>query len=145
MVDILQYYQSLVLFVSYDWKVYGFTRCSFRTNLTSCSKILSSSHREVFCEKVFLEILQNLHENTSARVSCLIKLQVKKRLWYSRYLNFLWILNFEISKNTFSYRTHLWSLLLGILHYRDTATLYLGDLNLQSNKLTLPFSKQVPL
>ena len=34
-----------------------------------------SSRSEVFCKKVFLEILQNSHENTYTRVSFLIKLQ----------------------------------------------------------------------
>ena len=36
-----------------------------------------SSLREVFCKKVFLKISQNLQENTCARVSFLIKLQVE--------------------------------------------------------------------
>ena len=60
-------------------------------------------------KKVFLEISQNSQENTCARVSFLIKLQVapaallKKRLWHRRFLaNFC-----EISKNTFFYRTPL--------------------------------------
>ena len=52
---------------------------------------LRSSHLEVFCEKVFLKIHQNLQENTGARVSFLIKLLasglrpaalLKKSLWY---------------------------------------------------------------
>ena len=46
-----------------------------------------SSHRRCSIKKVFLEISQNLQENTCARVSFLIKLQawpttlLKKRLW----------------------------------------------------------------
>ena len=34
-----------------------------------------SSRSDVFCKKVFLEISQNSHENTCARVSILIDLQ----------------------------------------------------------------------
>ena len=42
-----------------------------------------SSCWEVFCKKLFLEICQNLQENTCGRVSFSIKLQalLKKRLW----------------------------------------------------------------
>ena len=63
-----------------------------------------------FMEKVFLETSQNSQENTSAKVSFLIKLQA----WG---LNFeFWILvNFvEISKNTF-FTGHLWWLLLALV------------------------------
>ena len=61
----------------------------------------------LYCKKVFLEILQNLQENNFARVSFLIKLQasacnfIKKKplaQLFSREF-------YEISKNTFSYRT----------------------------------------
>ena len=34
-----------------------------------------TSHPEVFCQKMFLKILQNLQKNIFARVSFLIKLQ----------------------------------------------------------------------
>ena len=69
--------------------------------------IQRSSRPELFCKKVFVEISQNSQENTSARVSFLIKLQA-------------WTCNFnkretlaqvffcafcEISKNTFLHRT----------------------------------------
>ena len=63
----------------------------------------------LYCKKVFLEILQNLQENNFARVSFLIKLQasacnfIKKKPLaqvFSREF-------YEISKNTFSYRTPL--------------------------------------
>ena len=36
-------------------------------------------------KKVFLKFLQNSQENPSSRVSFLIKLQLKKRLWYRRF------------------------------------------------------------
>ena len=56
-------------------------------------------------KKVFLEILQNLQEKTSARVSFSIKkaynFLLKKRLWHRCFpCEF-----HEISKSTFSYRT----------------------------------------
>ena len=53
-------------------------------------------------QKVFLEILQNLQENTCARVSFLKKL-LKKRLWHRRFpANFV-----KFLKNTFLHRTPL--------------------------------------
>ena len=64
----------------------------------------------MFCKKVFLEISQNSLENTCARVSILIKLQA----WDLEACNFIQKETlaqvfsceiFEISKNTFSYRT----------------------------------------
>ena len=48
-------------------------------------EIPRGSRSEVFCKKLLLKISQNSQENTCARVSFLIKLQVlllKKRLWY---------------------------------------------------------------
>ena len=48
---------------------------------------------------VFLEISQNLQENTCARVSFLIKLQTLAQVFSCEFC--------EISKNTFSYRTPL--------------------------------------
>ena len=41
-----------------------------------------SSRPEVFCKKAVLEISRNSHENTCVRVSFLILLQAKKRLWH---------------------------------------------------------------
>ena len=55
----------------------------------------SSHPRRFSVKKVFLEISQNSQENTCARVSFLIKLQVPG----------LKVEFCEISKNTFSYRT----------------------------------------
>ena len=60
-------------------------------------------------KKVFLEVSQNSQENTCARVSFLIKLQVwawnfiKKETLAQVFSNEFW----EISKNTFSYRMPL--------------------------------------
>ena len=51
-------------------------------------------------EKVFLEISQNLQENTCVRVSFLIKLQASKR-------DTCFPVSCEISKNSFPYRTLL--------------------------------------
>ena len=56
--------------------------------------LIRSSRPEVFCKKVFLEISKNSQENTCASVSFLINLQVLSCEF------------FQISKNTFSYRTH---------------------------------------
>ena len=64
-------------------------------------------------KKVFLEISQNSQENTCARVSFLIKLQVrpatllKKRLWHRRFL-----VNFVKFLRRPSFIEHLWWLLL---------------------------------
>ena len=54
-----------------------FTEVFNRQNSTFHSCNYRSSRPEVFCKilKVFLIILQNLQENTCARVSLLIKLQ----------------------------------------------------------------------
>ena len=46
------------------------SRCKIEAVIQRCSM-----------KKVFLKILQNSQENTCARVSFLIKLQLKKRLW----------------------------------------------------------------
>ena len=73
-------------------------------------KILLSSEavaRICFVKKVFLEISQNWQENTCVRVSFLIKLQteacnfIKKETLTQVFSCEFW----EISKNTFSYRT----------------------------------------
>ena len=58
-------------------------------------------------KKVLLEILQNSQENTCTRVSFLIKLQAEacnfiKKETQAQLFSFEF---FEISKNTFSYRT----------------------------------------
>ena len=80
---------------------FGYTRLIFR-----------SSRPEVFYKKLFLEISQNSLENTCARVSFLVKLQVqasnfiKKKLWQVFSCEF-----YEISKNTFSYTLATISLL----------------------------------
>ena len=58
-----------------------------------------SSHPEVFCKNVFLEISQNSQENTCARDSFLIKLQVFSCEFC------------EISINSF-FIEHFWWLLL---------------------------------
>ena len=66
-----------------------------------------SSRSELFCKKVFVEISQNSQENTSARVSFLIKL----RAWACNFniretLAQVFFCAFcEISKNTFLHRT----------------------------------------
>ena len=57
-------------------------------------------------KKVFLEISQNLQEDTSARVSFLIK-KFKKRLWHRCFL-----LNFAKFLRTTFFIEHLWWLLL---------------------------------
>ena len=68
-----------------------------------------SSRPDAFCEKVFLEISQNLQENTCARVSFLIKLQSPPAtLFKKKTLAQVFSREFcEISKNTFFYRTPL--------------------------------------
>ena len=48
---------------------------------SSCCKIEAVIQR-CSVKKAFLKILQNLQENPCARVSFLIKLQLKKRLWH---------------------------------------------------------------
>ena len=58
-------------------------------------------------KKLFLEISRNSQENTSARVSFLIKL-LKKRLYFIKKETLTQVFSCEfceISKNTFSYRT----------------------------------------
>ena len=64
-----------------------------------------SSRPEVFYEKVILEISQNSHENTCARVSFLINFQAQVS---------------KISKNSFFYRApaHRWLLLSFALSFR---------------------------
>ena len=58
---------------------------------------------EVFCEKVFLEILQNSQENTCARVSFLIKLQAACNFIKKETLAQVFSIEFcKICKNTFS-------------------------------------------
>ena len=87
--------------VEIELNPFGYTRLIFR-----------SSRPEVFYKKLFLEISQNSLENTCARVSFLVKLQVqacnfiKKKLWQVFSCEF-----YEISKNTFSYTLATISLL----------------------------------
>ena len=71
--------------------------------------LFKSSRRRSSVKKVFWEISQNSKENTCARVSFLIKLQLsvcnfikKETLAQVFSCEF-----YEISKNTFCYRTHL--------------------------------------
>ena len=71
-------------------------------------RVLEAVVQRCSVKKVFLEISQNSPESTCARVSFLIKLQarsatlLKKRPWRRCFFcEFC-----EISKNTFSYRTH---------------------------------------
>ena len=45
------------------------------TNNSYLEQKYKSSRPEVLCKQVFLEIFQNSHENTCARVSFLIRLQ----------------------------------------------------------------------
>ena len=60
----------------------------------------------MFCKKVFLEISQNSLENTCARVSISIKLQASFNFIQKETLAQVFSCEiFEISKNTFSYRT----------------------------------------
>ena len=72
-----------------------------------------SSHQTCSLKKVFLEILQNLQENTCARVSFLIKLQappatlLKKRLWHRCFP-----VNLAKFPRTRFFTEHLWWLLL---------------------------------
>ena len=70
------------------------------------------SRSEVFCKKVFLEISQNLPENTCARVSFLIKFQAlglrPATLLKKNTLAQVFSCEFcEISKNNYFYRTPL--------------------------------------
>ena len=44
--------------------------------------VTEAATRGVLLKKVFLKFLQNSQENPSSRRSFLIKLQLKKRLWY---------------------------------------------------------------
>ena len=59
----------------------------------------------MFCKKVFLEISQNSLENTCARVSISIKLQAFNFIQKETLAQVFSCEIFEISKNTFSYRT----------------------------------------
>ena len=65
-----------------------------------------SSRQNAFCKKVFLEISQNKHENTCARVSFLIKFQALGLHRYQKEtLAQVFSCEFcETSKKTFSYR-----------------------------------------
>ena len=63
-------------------------------------------------KKVFLEISQNLQENTCARVSFSIKL-FKKRLWHQCFP-----VNFVKSLTTIFLTEHLWWLLLGCFSFK---------------------------
>ena len=73
--------------------------------------------RRCSVEKVFLEISQNSHENTCARVSFLIKLQARpttllKRLWHRCFpVNFAKFLRIPF------FTGHLWWLLLNGSYY----------------------------
>ena len=91
-----------------------------RNNFTSRKQIkkdlvLRCSRAKVFYKKVFLELLKNSQENTCARVSFLIKLQVpglqlyqKKRLWHRCFL-----VNFAKFQTIPFLKEHLRWLLLG--------------------------------
>ena len=76
------------------------------TRITWFIQSIRKQPREVFCPKVFLEISQNSHENTCARISFLIKrvpaTLLKNRL---RHMCFLWIL--QIFYEHLIYRTLL--------------------------------------
>ena len=76
----------------------------FKTHFQN-STIKESGWPKVFCEKGFLEILQNSQENTCVRVSFLIKLQVLKKETLTQVFSCEFC---EISKNTF-FREHLWA------------------------------------
>ena len=74
-----------ILFLSSTYSTYYGTNCvHFRASLIwnnlprdiKSSKSVSSSHWRCSVKKVFLEISQNSQENTCARISFLIKLQV---------------------------------------------------------------------
>ena len=91
-----------------------FTKLHARRWRKSCfplkfAKFLKHVAQTCSVKKVFLEISQNSQENTCARVSFLIKLQVrpatllKKRLWHRCFA----VKFCKISKKTFSYRTPL--------------------------------------
>ena len=77
--------------------------------LTNNIKFREAATRGVLWIKVFLEILQNSHENTYARVSFLIKLQTLDLQLYSKetLVQVFSCEFFEIFKNTFPYRTPL--------------------------------------
>ena len=69
---------------------------------------LKAATRGRLCEKVFLEISQNLQENSCVRISFFMKLQEACNFILKRTLAQLFPCEFcEISKNTFSYRTAL--------------------------------------
>ena len=63
------------LYAATAWKIKQLSlskkRKKFLTHILECR----STHPEVFCEKVFLEISQNSQRNTCARVSFFIKLK----------------------------------------------------------------------
>ena len=66
-----------------------------------------SSHQRCFVKKVFLEVSLNSQENTCARVSFLAKFQAACNFIKKENLPQVFSCKFcEISKNTFSYRTH---------------------------------------
>ena len=71
--------------------------------------IVRSSRPDVFCKKVFLEILQNSQENNCARLSFLITLQASSlHLYWKRDSTQAFSCEFcKILKNIFSYRTTL--------------------------------------
>ena len=66
-----------------------------------------SSHQRCFIKKVFLEVPLNSQENACARVSFLAKFQAACNFIKKENLPQVFFSKFcEISKNTFSYRTH---------------------------------------
>ena len=74
--------------------------------------MLRSSHPDVFCKKVFLEISQNSQENTCAslffkKVAGRPATLLKKRLWHSCFP-----VNFVKFPSTPFFIEHLWWLLL---------------------------------
>ena len=93
-------------------------KCNFMQNLANANplgvhklkvKVLEAVVRGCSVKKVFLEISQNSQENTCARVSFLIKLQVSACNFIKKEtLAQVFSCEFcEISKNIFSYRTPL--------------------------------------
>ena len=78
--------------------------CYSLQNILKCSEAVA---QRCSVKKVFLEILQNSQENTSARESFLIKLQALDLRLYSKRVSGTGVsCEFcEFSKNTFPYRT----------------------------------------
>ena len=103
----------MILWRRYKWietvlkhfdKEYERCQSTLKCFATEYNYIIRSSHQRCSVRKMFLEISQNSRENTCARVSFLIKLQVEVRCNFIKKENLALVFFYEfckISKNTF--------------------------------------------